>query len=352
MEMARFWVSRIWDQFPAIKLHGGLIVSDFNLDGRLDLIATGRLLQPTLAEAFLASNNASFVGQTYYFVPYTNTINNLTSINLSLEPGGTIIDINGSVGLIAVNDPAGLTINSPDGNVTITLSTSAGSPLPLPNFLHLNGTFTIIGLQGANPFANTQIEIAQSTLYFTYAPGQSPATAIQQALRTGYNSGAWNGSSSGPTGAITSNIAAAAPPSTFTIGYADSIDGIVTGQPANTVEVRYTVVADANLDRTVNVTDALLMARHYLLPITNPAWDIGNFNYDAAVDYSDALLLQKNWNTAAPAIEAASISDFIPAPVVTTPSKSPAISIASTPPPPSKHHQPPTPRKQDRSHPR
>jgi len=112
---------------------------------------------------------------------------------------------------------------------------------PLPNTLHLNGTFTINGLSGANPLANTAIDLDQSTAYFAYA-GANPASLIQAALKTGYNAGAWNGSGAGVTGAIRSAAAAIGPANVFGAGYADSADALVVGQPANTVEIRYTLM--------------------------------------------------------------------------------------------------------------
>src|SRR5581483_769534 len=112
--------------------------------------------------------------------------------------------------------------------------------------------------------------------------------AIQAALATGYNAGSWNGAPDPLNGAITSANAAAAPPNVYGIGYADSSDALIPGQPANTVELRYTLVGDTNLDRAVNSTDAITMARNYLIAgKTN--WDQGNFNYDNTIDYADAL---------------------------------------------------------------
>jgi ELWxxDGT repeat protein/autotransporter-associated beta strand protein len=194
-------------------------------------------------------------------------------------------------GKIAVNDPRGVTIVGDGGNDAITLDFSAG--IPLPNLVHLNGTFTINGLGsgGANPFAGTTLEIGQSTLYFSYAPGQSSAPLIRQYLTSGYAGGAWNGTSA--AGAINSALAAGGPAGLYGIGYADSADGIVSGQPANTVEVRYTVNGDANLDATVDSTDGILLARNYGLASD---WDRGNFNYDGSINYADALILQKNFN--------------------------------------------------------
>src|SRR6185312_3256349 len=105
------------------------------------------------------------------------------------------------------------------------------------------------------------------------------ANFIQQALTTGYNAGAWNGIASATTGSITT----AGTGTTFGIGYADSSDAAIAGQPANTVEVRYTVMGDTNLDRIVNAADATILGRNYLVA-GKTTWDEGNFNYDSTIN--------------------------------------------------------------------
>jgi hypothetical protein len=193
---------------------------------------------------------------------------------------------------ILATDVNGLTINGLGGNDVITLNYAKGNPLP--NSLHLNGTFTINGLSGASPLAGTTIDVGQSTVYFNYAGAANPASFIQQALATGYNGGAWNGVATASAGAIASSAAAGI----FGVGYADSADGVVIGQPANTIEVRYTVAGDANLDRAVDYGDALILQAHYNASGT-PAWDTGNFNYDSIIDSTDALLLARNYTITA-----------------------------------------------------
>jgi len=48
----------------------------------------------------------------------------------------------------------------------------------------------------------------------------------------------------------------------------------------------------------VDLSDALLMSRNYLgAGKTN--WDQGNFNYDNAINFADAQILQKNYNAVA-----------------------------------------------------
>jgi hypothetical protein len=236
-----------------------------------------------------------------------------------------------------INDAAGLTINGNGGADQITLDYANGNPLP--NKIHLNGSFTVNGLSATNPLANTNLEVGRSTLYFNYAGGATPAPFVKQALATGYNAGAWNGIPSASTGAITSTAAATGPTGTYGVGYADSTDAVVTGQPANTVELRFTLMGDLNLDRTVNAIDATTAARNYLIA-GRTAWDQGNFNYDATINMADIMFLQKNFNatatgsTTAAAVNAAAAapanSTASPAPVTTT---TPPASSPSTPPP-------------------
>ena len=197
---------------------------------------------------------------------------------------------------VLVNDPNGLTINGLGGNDVINLDYTNGNPLP--NIVHFNGSFTVNGLSGVNPLANTNFEVGQSTLYFAYTPGASPVAVIGAALQNGFNGGAWNGSSASVGGSITSTAAAGGPAGVFGVGFADSVDGVVSGQPANTVEVRYTVMGDANLDRVVNSTDAVLLGRNYLAA-GKSAWDQGNFNFDSTISFADAQILQKNFSAVA-----------------------------------------------------
>jgi len=104
----------------------------------------------------------------------------------------------------------------------------------------LNGTFTIKRVERRQSAGEYRDRFGQSTAYFAYA-GANPASLIQAALKTGYTPGAWNGRARRNGG---DPIAAAAigPANVFGAGYADSADALVVGQPANTVEIRYTLM--------------------------------------------------------------------------------------------------------------
>jgi hypothetical protein len=259
---------------------------------------------------------------------------------------GPTTNPNAWAGVFAIADLDGLTINGGAGNTTIALDYSAGNPLP--NVMHLNGTFTINGLQVGNPLANTKLDIGQSTVYLNYGTGASPATTIQGYLKNGYNGGLWNGGATSTTGAITSSAAQAGAANVFGVGYVDSADNLITGQPVHTIELRYTVLGDSNLDRVVNMADALRLQANYNATGT-PSWDRGNFNYDTAVNGSDAVILGRNYTltaggSAAVSAAATALSDsgssstVVLAPVVTA-TDSNTTKDAKHSKPKAKHHK-------------
>jgi len=314
----------------AVSLSGGSASFDTkNIGTAKTVTATGLVLSGTDSGNYTLVNPTETTTAAITPLRVLNATAAVDDLRLSMDADGIDIDwaifVAGNpaqVGQLSAADAAGLTINGQGGNDTIGLDYSHGNPLP--GTLHLNGTFTINGLATSpQALANTTLEVGTSTVYFSYAPGQSPAALIQQALARGYNAGSWSGSPTASVGSMTSANAASGAAGALAVGYADSADGLVSGQPLNTVEVRYTVMGDANLDRVVNSTDAVQMARNYNNSI-NPAWDQGNFNYDASVNMADAVLLQKNFNATASGAAAAALAP------ATTPSASPTGSGSSS----------------------
>jgi hypothetical protein len=244
-----------------------------------------------------------FVGQSYQISSGGGNSVSGTSgadpFSLSRDTDGSHIDWSlGTVtGQVLIADPNGLTLNGLGGSDTLTLDYSHGNPLP--GLLRLNGTFSVVGLSGNNPLAGVTLDVNQSTVYFANPSAQIPLSLIRQYINNAYNQGAWTGTATPSAGAITSSAARSAAANTFGIGYADSVTGVVSSQPANTIELRYTLIGDSDLDGTVGAPDAIAMARNYLLP-TPAVWTQGDFNYDGVVNMSDALLLQKNFGATMP----------------------------------------------------
>jgi hypothetical protein len=239
--------------------------------------------------------------------------------------------LNGSAafGQLATNDPTGLTINGNGSNETVNLQYTNGNPLPAN--IHLNATTTLNGLTGTNPLANTTLDIGRSTLFLSYG-GSDPIATIKGYLQNGYKSGTWMGTPTASTGVITSLAAQANPNHNTGIGFADSADGQGVNTTPNTIELKYTLYGDANLDQQVNSADL-----QRLLAAFNTAgsWVQGDFNYDGVVNSADLQALLATFNTslgsqAAPAVAGsattgASSAATVPAP---TPAPVPAM-IAS-----------------------
>ena len=235
------------------------------------------------------------------------------TINLSgstYPTADVIVNIGTSFVRMSATDPLGsLTINGNGGSDVTNLDGKS-----LPANVHLNGTFTINGMSGgpgAPGLAGTNLELGRSTVYISYAGAASdPIAAIRRYLQTGYNNGAWNGVATPTTGVITSIPAAQNAARTTAIGYADSADGLIAGQPANTIELKYTLYGDTTLSGSVGFNDFTRMTQHYN-QTSGGTWDTGDFNYDGSVNSADFTLLSRTYNTslgsqATPATAAAS----------------------------------------------
>jgi hypothetical protein len=234
-------------------------------------------------------------------------------------------------GSVRIDDPIGLTINGNGGSDTITVF--VGNDPQFPNVTHFNGTFTITGRVPYPLQAGQTWDLNRSTIYFPDFTASDIGTLIRDQIRAGYNGGAWDGVATPDTnGLITSTAARNDPTRTGAIGYVDYADGTGINTVPNTIELKYTVAGDANLDGVVNASDALALARNYLVT-GNGAWDQGNFNYDTAVDLADAKILQANFGMTLTAAAVGSASNII------TPPSAPATPVSTGPGSPSKDDQ-------------
>ncbi|MGA2442620.1 MAG: dockerin type I repeat-containing protein, partial [Tepidisphaeraceae bacterium] len=107
-----------------------------------------------------------------------------------------------------------------------------------------------------------------------------------------YNGGGWNG-----PGIISSAATTPTNGLLYGVGYADGIDGLVSGLSSGQIEVKYTLLGDANLDGVVNAADFTILAANFNQPVTG--WDQGDFNYDGLVNAADFTDLAANFNQSA-----------------------------------------------------
>src|SRR5207248_6230439 len=105
----------------------------------------------------------------------------------------------------------------------------------------------------------------------------TPPALVRSYLITGYAAGAWTGN------ALTSSSAASDSSKSTALGYADGVDGVVTGLDSAHVLIKYTKYGDANLDGKVGLPDFGRL-RASFGKLTGAAWDQGDFNYDGKVN--------------------------------------------------------------------
>jgi hypothetical protein len=192
------------------------------------------------------------------------------------------------------------TVNSGDLGVTVadgaTLTTAATANITnnavnilTGGKLKLGAPLNVTGLT----ITNGTLDIANNHVLINYGSGPDPIAAISQYLANGFNGGSWNGS----TGVVAS-ASLVTGGATYGIGYADSAD---PGNPATlssgTIEIKYTLLGDANLDGTVNGVDFGILAANFNKGVTR--WDQGDFNYDNAVNGVDFGYLAANFNKGA-----------------------------------------------------
>jgi hypothetical protein len=126
------------------------------------------------------------------------------------------------------------------------------------------------------------LDLTNNILKVDYAPGtQASADAtIRSYLINGRNGGSWNG-----VGGISSSTAALPANSHYALGYADGADNIVAGLSSGQIEIRYTLLGDADLDGAVTGSDFTLLASNLGKGVSR--WDQGDFDYDGSVTGSD-----------------------------------------------------------------
>jgi len=154
--------------------------------------------------------------------------------------------------------------------------------------LALNGgtsTQSVLYIQGG-----ATLDITNNHLFIDYGGGPDPMSTIYGYLQSGYNNGTWNG-----TGIISSSAQIPTNGLKYGIGWADGGDGTghVVGLSNGQIELRYTLLGDANLDGTVNGSDFSILAANFGLGVTN--WDQGNFLYGSSVNGSDFSALAANF---------------------------------------------------------
>jgi hypothetical protein len=197
-----------------------------------------------------------------------------TSISLGYPNNGALIvsgPMSASIGVIS----GGGSLAVGDGSTATTL--------------HLNENSGGSSVSGLTVNAGSTLDISNNHVFMSYGSGSDPIATIAGYLKAGYNSGNWNG-----PGGIDTSAPLTVNGLKYALGYADGKDGKVVGLTSGQIEVKYTLLGDANLDGFVNGEDFTILASNFNQNITG--WDQGDFNYDGTVNGEDFTLLAANFN--------------------------------------------------------
>jgi autotransporter-associated beta strand protein len=196
----------------------------------------------------------------------------LTLDTVNTYSGGTTV----SAGKLIV----GVTGALPDGNVTVT-----GGTLQLGTNTGL-AQMTSLTISGSGV-----LDVNNNHIIITYG-SSDPIATIAGYIKAGYNGGAWNG-----LGGVDTSAPLTVNGLKYGLGFADGKDGVVSGLSSGQIEVKYTLLGDANLDGYVNGEDFTILASNFNQQVTS--WDEGDFNYDGVVNGEDFTLLAANFNQSA-----------------------------------------------------
>ncbi len=261
----------------------------------------------------------------HYFVTLTSTVSPASvtvnsSGNYSITgTGGAIVSTGAFIkgGSSTLTLGVGLTASSlaiNTGSVVLASNTTAGTWTAAHPLSNVNiGSLTIA--------ANSALDITNNHVIIDYGSGSDPMSTIYGYLKSGYNNGSWNGAGIISSAAATENATAGLK---YGIGFADGTDRVISGLSSGEIELKYTLLGDANLDGTVNGSDFSILAANFGLGHTN--WDQGNFLFASSVNGSDFSALAANFgqgdaNAAVTQADVAALDAFaaangLPTPVI------------------------------------
>jgi autotransporter-associated beta strand protein len=176
----------------------------------------------------------------------------------------------------------GLVIGSA-GSLPATTSVAVASAATVQLSMGI-GQVTVGGLSIAG---SGVLDITNNHMIVTYG-ASDPIGTIYGYLSSGFNNGSWNG-----TGIISSTAQSLNNGLAYGVGFADGADGVVAGLSSGQIELKYTLLGDANLDGTVNGSDFSILAANFGTGATN--WDHGNFLFSSSVNGSDFSSLAANF---------------------------------------------------------
>ena len=229
----------------------------------------------------------------------SNGGNYAVTLNATLSPGSVTVNNNSNnytiTGTGKIADAGSFTKSGSD-TLTLGAALTAGSVTISNGTVKLAANTTLgsgavtsnVNLTSLSITGNGVLDVNNNHVIIAYG-SSDPIATIAGYLKAGYNSGAWNG-----PGIISSAAQTKTNGLSYSLSYADGKDGKVSGLSSGQIEVKYTLLGDANLDGVVNAADFTILAANFNQPVT--AWDQGNFNYDGLVNAADFTDLAANFN--------------------------------------------------------
>jgi len=227
----------------------------------------GTMIEPTVQNGFSSLEQI----QQFTGVPY-----GLSQLQLVYQLYEARVGLKGNTSGEALLDQASNDINQLD--FTDAHKSLADAVASVPATINTINSLTLTGTAG--------FDLTNDKLIISYSANSDPVTTIAGYIKSGYNTGGWDGPG------IDSSYAAAN--HAYALGYADGADGVVAGLTSGQIEVMYTLLGDANLDGLVNGSDFNILAANFNQSITG--WDQGDFNYDGLVNAADFNALAANFN--------------------------------------------------------
>jgi autotransporter-associated beta strand protein len=311
----QFWnnVTGGISQNKPIVLNGGIVTSEngpTTLTGPVQLAgpASGQLrANNALTVTNVVSGSGGFTktgGNTLLFSA-NSTYSGPTNVNAGL------FRVTGSIANSAVTVNSTGTFEAPVAQRVAGLTVNTGGLTTVPNAATPYALTVGSGTSATSPFSIPgtgsnagKVELNKNGMIVDVAAGGEVAavTSVRTAVLAAYNGGQWNGAggltSSQISGSNRLAIGFGTPADVSTVATNGGTQFFGSAIDASSVVVQTTIGGDANLDKTVNFGDLLVLAKNY--NSTTAYWAKGDFNYDGTVNFGDLLTLAKNYNASMP----------------------------------------------------
>ena len=223
----------------------------------------------------------------------SNTTLNVASSSTLLIANPLVVESGDSLtqtGAGTVNYQSHVTVES-NAAITIGNSTHANTlTVASGGTATIGGTGTVLEVDNLADGGTLDVGTNELLINYgnTYTAGTDPIATVRSLIASGYNNGHWNGTGIISAAAATENAIPGVPK--YGIGYSDGTDqinghSIVSGLSSGQIELKYTLLGDANLDGTVNGSDFSILAANFGQGYSN--WDQGNFLFTPAVNGTD-----------------------------------------------------------------